>query len=328
MQSREPILSESARPSTRVIAAFACVYLFWGSTYVAIRFGVQVLPPFVLASARFLIAGPLMLGLCAGRGMRLRQTGRDLAMLAAIGVLMLGVGNMGLVWCEQYLPSGLAALLLAVIPIYIALFEAVLPNGEGLRAKGWAGIGIGLLGMIVLFSPALGWFSPAGGAARHGRNEQLMGSLVAMLAALAWSCGSILSRHAKVATSAFVAAAWEMMFAGIFNFGVMTLSGGSFRMHWRAQAVWSVAWLVTFGSLVGYTAYIYLLDHVPVAKVSTYAYVNPVIAVVLGAVLLKERMAGIEYVGMAAILAAVYLVTSSKLKAPKRAPDEELDSLA
>lgn len=298
--------------------AFGCVYFFWGSTYVAIRFGVEVLPPFVLASMRFLIAGPLMLAICAARGMRLRQSWRDLGMLAAIGILMLGMGNMGLVWCEQYLSSGLAALLIAVIPVFVALFEAFLPNGEGLRAKGWVGIAVGFGGLVILVSPGL---------REGGHNSQLLGSAVAVFSAFAWTCGSILSRRAKVNTRAFVAAAWEMLFAGIFNFGLMWLTGGSYRTHWGTQAVLSVAWLVTFGSLVGYTAYIYLLDNVPVAKVSTYAYINPIVAVVLGALMLHERMVPIEYGGMAAILVAVYLVTSSKLKAVKMAPEEELEAI-
>ena len=302
--------------SPRVLIAFACVYFFWGSTYVAIRTGVEVLPPFVLASVRFLISGPLMLAICAARGMRLRQSWRDLAMLAAIGVLMLGIGNMGLVWAEQYLPSGLASLLIAVVPIYVALLEFFLPHGEGLRTRGWIGIAIGFAGLLILLSPGL-----REGA--HGRSEQLIGSAVAVASAFAWTCGSILSRRAKVATSAFVAAAWEMVFAGLFNLGLALLTHTSFHVQWNRQAVLSIAWLVTFGSLVGYTAYIYLLDRVPVAKVSTYAYINPIVAVILGALVLHERMVPIEYFGMAAILVAVYLVTSSKLKSsPVTAADE------
>ena len=312
-------MSSTSKFSTRILVAFGCVYFFWGSTYVAIRFGVEVLPPFVLASVRFLIAGPLMLALCAARGMRLRQSGRDLAMLAAIGILMLGVGNMGLVWCEQYLSSGLAALLIAVVPVFVALFEAFLPNGEGLRTKGWIGIAVGFCGLVILLWPGL---------REGGHSRQLMGSAVAVLSAFAWTCGSILSRRAKVKTSAFVAAAWEMMFAGVFNFGMMWVTGGTYRTHWDLQAVVSIAWLVTFGSLVGYSAYIYLLDHVPVAKVATYAYINPIVAVVLGALLLHERMVPIEYAGMAAILVAVYLVTSSKLKTATVAPEEELEAIA
>jgi drug/metabolite transporter (DMT)-like permease len=306
--------------SPQVILAFACVYLFWGSTYVAIRFGVQVLSPYVLASSRFLIAGPLMLALCAARGMNLRQSWRDLGLLAVMGVLMLGLGNMGLVWCEQFLPSGLSALLFAVIPLFIAIFEVFLPNGEGLRAKGWLGIAIGFLGLVILLLPGI----REGLSLQPGQHStQIIGSAVAIFAAFTWTCGSILSRRTRLNTHAFVAAAWQMLFAGIFNFFLMLAAGGTYRVAWPPQALWSIAWLITFGSLVGYTAYIYLLDNVPVAKVSTYAYINPIVAVILGAIFLHERMVPIEYAGMAAILVAVYLVTSSKLSpAPKPEPIE------
>jgi drug/metabolite transporter (DMT)-like permease len=284
----------------------------------AIRFGVQVLSPWVLGCVRFLIAGPLMLALCAARGLRVRQASwRDLAMLAAIGVLMLGVGNMALVWCEQYLPSGLAALLIAVVPLFVALFEAVLPHGEGLRTRGWLGIAVGFLGLLILVSPGLL-------ESRHGRSAQLLGSAVAVFSAFAWCCGSILARRARIQTSAFVAAGWEMLFAGVFNLGLLIFSGQGRGTHWTAQGAWSIAWLVIFGSLVGYTAYIYLLDNVPVAKVATYAYVNPIVAVVLGALFLHERLVPIEYAGMTAILIAVWLVTTSKLKSGAPAADEEL----
>lgn len=309
----------SARLSPRVIVAFACVYFFWGSTYVAIRFGVEVLSPWVLGSVRYLIAGPLMLAICAARGMKLRQSPRDFALLAVIGVLMLGMGNMGLVWSEQYLPSGLASLLIAVIPIYVALFEVFLPGGEGLRSRGWVGIAIGFAGLIVLLSPGLR-------DGLHNKGGQLIGSAVAVVSAFAWTCGSIVSRRAKLTANAFVASAWEMLFAGLFNFCLLLVAegpGGLIHTHWTPQGGWSIAWLVTFGSLVGYTAYIYLLDNVPVAKVSTYAYINPIVAVVLGAIFLGERLVGIEYVGMAAILIAVYLVTSSKLRSG--APLAELE---
>ena len=310
-------MSAPAKFSTRVLIAFACVYLFWGSTYVAIRFGVEVLSPFVLTSIRFLIAGPLMLAICAARGMKLKQTRRDFLMLAAIGVLMLGIGNVGLVWSEQYLPSGLAALLIAVIPIYVALLEAFLPGGEGLRAKGWVGIAVGFAGLILLLSPGFR-------EGIHSASGQMIGAIVAIVCAFGWVCGSILSRRAKLGVSPFVAAAWEMLFAGIFNSCLMAGFGGLRGSHFSMQAFWSVAWLVIFGSLVGYTAYIYLLEHVPVAKVSTYAYVNPIVAVILGAIFLHERLVAIEYAGMAAILIAVYLVTSSKLQSGRPVAELEL----
>ena len=220
-----------------MLAAFGCVYFFWGSTYVAMRFGVQVLPPLVLASTRYLIAGPLMLAICAARGLPLWQTKRDFTFLAAIGVLMLGLGNTGVVWCEQYLSSGLAALLLASIPLFVALFEAFLPAGEGLSAKGWTGIVIGFLGLLILVSPGL-----------HGQGGQLFATLVALGAAFAWTCGSVLARHARLATTAFVAAAWEMVFGGLFNSAMMLAAGserhvriGPRRPRGRSRGWWCSA---------------------------------------------------------------------------------------
>jgi drug/metabolite transporter (DMT)-like permease len=315
------LVMNSTQLSPRILIAFGCVYFFWGSTYVAIRYGVQVLPPFVLASVRFLIAGPLMLALCAAKGLKLWQSARDFALLAAIGILMLGLGNVSLVWCEQFLPSGLAALLLAVIPLFVALFEVFLPNGEGLRAKGWVGIAIGFAGLVVLVSPGLRDFQHEG---LHSASRQLVGSAVAIFAAFSWTCGSLLSRRARLSTPAFVAAAWEMVFAGWFNALLLLATHSYHDVHWNTQACISIAWLVTFGSIVGYTAYIYLLENVPVAKVSTYAYINPIVAVILGAIFLGERMVPIEYIGMCAIVVAVYLVTSSKLKSGRDFPKVEI----
>ncbi len=299
-------VTQPAKFSGRILIAFACVYVFWGSTYLAIRTGVQVLNPFFLVAVRFLISGPIMLGFCAWRGLRLRPSRRDLGMLALIGILILGIGNMGVVWAEQYLPSGLASLLVAVVPLYVALIEAVLPRGERLQMLGWVGVAIGFLGLLLLLLPGLR-------EGPKGHSGLFLGSAVALLSAFAWTCGSVLSRRAKLSTGPFVGAGWQMLFAGLFNVLLTLGTGGARNVHWTAQGIWSIAWLVTFGSLVGYTAYVYLLDNVPVAKVATYAYINPIVAVVLGALLLHERMVPVEYAGMAAILIAVYLVTSSKL---------------
>ncbi len=304
-------MSTPAKLAPRILIAFACVYVFWGSTYFAMRTGVQVLPPLVLAATRFLISGPLMLALCAARGLSLRLTRRDLVFLVAIGILMLGIGNAGVVFAEQHIPSGFASLLFAVIPIYVALFEAVLPNGEGLNRRGWLGIAIGFAGLLTLLSPGLREAARTHIAGSH----QVLGSVIALGSALAWSGASVLSRRARVSTPTFVAAAYEMLIAGCFDLLLLEATGGSIRhIAWNREAVLSIGWLVVFGSLVGYTAYIYLLDHVPVAKVATYAYINPIVAVLLGAVFLHERMHAIEYAGMVFILAAVYLVTSSKLQ--------------
>ncbi len=312
------MLSSASEPrprySTRVVLSFTAIYLVWGSTYLAMRYGVEVLPPFVLASTRYLIGGPLLLGICLVRGIRIRPTWRELGIEAAIGVLMLGCGNTGVIWCEQYLPSGLAALLVASVPLWAAGIEVFLPRGEGLSLKGWIGIATGLGGIVMLVWPQIRGELFSGHVARAADHRQALAVLVVLGGSFCWTLASVISRHTTVSLSSFAAAGWQLTFGSIFSTTVMAFNGGYKGSHWGVQAIASVLYLVFFGSLLTYTAYLYLLDHVPVAKVATYAYINPMIAVILGAAFLGERLARVEYFGMAAILLAVFLVTSSKLK--------------
>lgn len=299
--------TQSSSNSTRILISFICVYFFWGSTYLAIRYGLNELPPFVIASTRFLISGSILLALCAIRRVQMWPTRREFGLLAIIGVLMLGCGNSAVLWSELYLSTGLAALLVAGIPLFAALIEMFLPNGEGLPSRGWMGIIIGFMGLAFLVSPSLR-------NSFHGDSRQIIATVIILTGAFCWTSGSIISRRSTMAISGFAAAGWQMLFGGIFNTCIMLASGGYRGSHWDVEAWSSIFYLVIFGSLTGYTAYIYLLNHVAVSKVTTYAYVNPVIAVILGAIFIHERFVMVEYIGMASILLAVFLVTSSKLK--------------
>jgi drug/metabolite transporter (DMT)-like permease len=282
------------------------------------RFGVEVLPPFVLGSARYLIAAPLLLGLSAMLRLKIWPSRQEIGRLAIIGVLMLGCGNTTVIWAEQYIPSGLAALLVASIPLYAALIEVVMPRGEGLPLRGWIGVFLGFAGMVFLLWPGLR-------SGLHGDSWQIIVSLVTLGGALCWTAASVISRRSTIRISGVAAAGWQMVFGGLFNVGLMVVSGGYHGARWGMQAWGSIAYLVIFGSLITYTAYIYLLDNVAVSKVATYAFVNPVIAVILGAIFLHERFVAVEYVGMAGILLAVFLVTSSKTKSGKpTVVDEDL----
>ena len=310
--------SHSSPSQTQILLSFGCVYLFWGSTYLAMRFGVEVLPPFVLASSRFLIAGPLLLGLSAAFGMKWRPSRQELGRLALIGVLMLGCGNTSVIWAEQYIPTGLAALLVAVIPLYAALIEMVLPDGEALPRRGWIGVCLGFAGLVFLLWPELR-------SGTHGDSKQIVAAAVTLIGSLCWTAASVLSRRSINTISGFAAAGWQIVFGGLFSAMLMIATRGYHGAHWGVQAWSAVLYLVLFGSTLTYTAYIYLLDHVAVSKVATYAYVNPVIAVLLGAIFLREHFVPVEYAGMAAILAAVFLVTSSTLKTgAATAVDEDL----
>lgn len=299
--------------STRIVLAFAAVYVFWGSTYTAIRVGSAQMPALLLAGTRFLAAGALLLVWCRWRGLRLLWPPKTMLLLTLIGLLLLGGGNVGLCYAEQTVPSGLSSLGMAVIPFFVALIEMLLPGGEPLPARGWLGLALGFAGLVALLWPSL----------HHGfsGDPALLWAVIALLAAaLSWSVGSVVSRRARLPVNSFVAAAWQMLIAGAFATALGTGLGQWPRFHVNAPALWSQAYLVTCGSLLGYTAYIYLLEHVPVGKVASYAYVNPVVAVLLGIALLHERPAAIEFAGMAAIVLAVFLVNTSRVAAKDATP--------
>src|SRR6202044_3524067 len=202
--------STSSPNRGRILISFACVYLFWGGTYLAMRFGVDVLPPFVLGAARYLIAAPLLLGLCAILRLKMWPTPREFGLLAIIGVLMLGCGNTAVIWAEQYIPIGLAALLVASIPLYAALIEVILPQGEGVSLEGWIGILIGFGGMVFLVWPGL-----LNGL--HGDSRQIIASAVTLAGRLCWTAASVISRRSTIRISGLAAAGWQIVFGGLFN---------------------------------------------------------------------------------------------------------------
>jgi drug/metabolite transporter (DMT)-like permease len=282
------------------------------------RYGVEVLPPFVLASARYLIAGPIMLALSAILKLKMWPSRQEFGRLAIIGVLMLGCGNTAVMWAEQYIPIGLAALLVASIPLYAALIEMALPHGEGLPAQGWIGVGIGFVGMVFLLWPKLR-------LGLHGDSREIIAAVVTLAGTVCWTAASVISRRSTIRISGFAAAGWQIVFGGLFNLGIVVVTGGYHGAQWGMKAWGSIFYLVVFGSLITYTAYIYLLDNVAVSKVATYAYINPVIAVILGVIFLRERFVAVECVGMGATLLAVFLVTSAKMKSGKpNVVDEDL----
>jgi drug/metabolite transporter (DMT)-like permease len=300
----------ASKPATRlsIVLAFASVYFFWGSTYTAIRIGAAEMPALLLTGVRFTIAGAILLAWCRWRRMRLLFPAKTMVMLAIIGLLLLGCGNLGLVFAEETLPSGLSSLILAVTPLYVALIEMFLPGGEPVPRRGWLGMVIGFAGLTALLWPSL----------RMGLagNHSVLVAIVALLAgALVWTVGSILSRRTKLPVNSFVAASWQMLFAGIFNTMLGSLGGQWPQFHLNRAAIGSLAWLITGGSLLGYTGFIYLLEHVPVAKVASYSYVNPMVAVLLGVLILRERPEAAEFVGMGGVVIAVFLLTTAQMKA-------------
>ncbi|MFZ1130124.1 MAG: EamA family transporter [Terriglobales bacterium] len=303
----------------KVILAFGLVYVFWGSTYLGIGIAVEQIPPGAMCAARFLIAGTVMLAYCALSGHRIRFSMLQLSRLAAVGILLLMGGNLTLSYAERIVPTGLAALLIAVSPLWFLVLDSLLLGDHHISQRGKIGLAIGIVGVVVLIWPDL---RPSVGQAHALGHRELWWSLALQLGSLSWAFGSVLSKKWQTAAAdPFSAIAWQVTFAGIANLIFALLVEKPASVHWTFRGVGAILYLVVFGSWIGYTAYIWLLQHVPTSKVSTYAYVNPVVAVFLGWLVLHERIDRYILMGSAIIVASVVLVTSAKVSTRTVAED-------
>jgi drug/metabolite transporter (DMT)-like permease len=274
----------SARPSQFVLAFnFGLVYLFWGSTYLAIDIAIEHIPPALMCGTRFTIAGAIMLLYCLARGQSIRYNARELLQFAVVGTLLLMGGNLTLAYAERYTPSGLAALLLAITPLWFLVLDSLLIGHHRIDGRGLAGLALGFSGTIVLIWPQL----TASGAL--GRKE-LWWSIALIGGSLSWALGSVLAKKWKSGPPTFAATAWQVLFAGLANFVLALLDRDFARAVWTFRGIAAIAYLVICGSIIGYTAYIYILAHAHTSKVSTYAYVNPIVAVFLGWLVLHEKI--------------------------------------
>ena len=302
--------------SWSVILAFGLVYFFWGSTYLAIDIAVERIPPPVVCGIRFLIAGVFMLAFCGFKGRKIAYSSVQLGQMAVVGILLLVGGNLTLAYSETHLSSGLAALIVAIIPLWFLVLDSLLIGDHEISAQGIAGLVLGLVGMAVLLWPDLTATTSFG-------RSQLWASLELLGGAFSWALGSVLAKKWKSAdVDPFSATAWQMTFAGVANL-VIALSFRDFsRAVWTPRGTGAVVYLIIFGSWVGYTAYIWLLGHAPTSKISTYAYVNPIVAVFLGWLVLHERVDKYILAGSAIIIASVVAVTSAKVSSRKPAVSE------
>ncbi|HEV2962105.1 MAG TPA: EamA family transporter [Candidatus Angelobacter sp.] len=294
----------------RVITAFTLLSTLWGGTYLAMRVAVEHMAPYTLASVRYMISGPIMLAACALAGQKIRLNRQDALRLLAIGALLLSVGNIGVIWAEEYLPSGLTALLVAVLPIWMAIIEAWIFKGRRIPPLGMAGLALGIAGIFVLLWPKLS------SGTRFGHAE-LIGVVILLTGSFGWAYGSVLSSRWTLSIGVFAAIAWQMTLGGLVDTVVALGTGGFHHVEWTFKVVLAIAYLVICGSWIGFTCYIWLLEHVAAPKVGTYAYVNPVVAVVLGWLFLDEKVDGYMFAGTAIILAAVAMVNLSKLRMMK-----------
>lgn len=300
----------------RLIAAFAAVYIIWGSTYLAIRFAVETLPPLLMAGARFFIAGIILLAWSRLSAPNTRPTRLDWKTGLISGLLLLLGGNGGVVWAEQRVPSGIAALLVAVVPLWMVLLDWMRPEGRRPAWLVFVGLGLGLVGLAMLVGP-----DSFNG---HG-DVSISGAIILVLASLSWAAGSLYTKHAPRASSGLNGAATQMI-AGGLALGVAGVFAGELGhmdlAHASSRSILGFLYLVSFGSLVGFTAYVYLLAHTTAAKAATYAYVNPVVAVLLGWALANEPVTTRTLLAAAVILAGVAIITAARDR-DVNVPEEE-----
>jgi len=291
----------------RVATAFAAVYLLWGSTYLAIRFAIESLPPFWMAATRFLVAGAILYAWARWRGepAPLRLHWRSALIVG--GLLLLG-GNGGVVWAEQRVPSGLAALLVGTVPLWMVMLDGAGRGWKRPPVQVLAGVAIGLLGVALLVGP---------GRFAGGHRVDPVGAAVLIVASLSWTAGSLYSRRAPLPSSPLLGTAMEMLGGGACLAIAGLVAGEWQRLDLAAaspRSLLAVGYLVVFGSLVGFTAYVWLLKVSTPPLVATYAYVNPVVAVFLGWAFAGEPVTGRTLVAAAVIVGAVMLITTYRAK--------------
>jgi drug/metabolite transporter (DMT)-like permease len=286
------------RENFRAYLAWVAICLIWGTTYLAIRIGVRDFPPVLFAGLRWLIAGPILIIILKLRGYEL-PTLKDLKHLAVVGILLLGFGNGLVVFAEQWVPSGLTALLLATDPLWIVGIESLLPSGPRLNLKIVVGVLLGLAGVTLIFGSNLSAIL---------NTQYLIGILGLMLCVFCWSFGTLYSKYKKVSVHPLMGAAVEMAVAGIGLSLLGLIIGESPYLHLTQNGVFSFLYLLVFGSFIAYGSYIYAVANLPVSFVSTYAYVNPVIALFLGWLILDEKLNYTILIGAIIILIGVYIV--------------------
>lgn len=304
---RQQAGARAARPAARIWLALGTVYILWGSTYLGIKYAIDTIPPILMGSVRFIIAGGVLylLAIRTGdtRGDRLGSPQWIAALV--IGGLMLVGGNGGVILAEQYAPTGVVALLVATAPLWMAVIDRVV-FGRRLPALVIVGLVVGFGGVAFLIG------SPGAG------HINLFGAALALAAPLCWATGSVFTRHVKLPSRPLVAAAMEMLWAGLL-FGIASILTGELgRVHWQHVSTTSIVallYLIVFGSLIGFSAYVWLLRSAPLSLVSTYAYVNPVVAVVLGAIFVGEAITARLVIAGGIIIAAVALIVVARSRA-------------
>lgn len=294
----------TAAVQRRAWAAWAAVCLIWGTTYLVIKIALETIPPFLMGGIRYLIGGTIL-----GLWLIARREGlppvREWGRLALLGFLMIALGNGGVVWAEQYLASGLTAVVIATSPFWMVAIDALFPGADRLALRQWGGLFIGFCGIVLLMWPELS----LGGATGRGT---VLGILALQIACAGWAVASAYTRRHALSRNVLGVAAVQMFFGGLF----MTLAGigtGEWpHLTFSERTLWALVYLTLAGSVIAFAAYSYALRHLPIASVSLYTYVNPVIAVALGTVLLGEPFRASMLVAAAVIVVGMLVVRPAR----------------
>jgi drug/metabolite transporter (DMT)-like permease len=313
-EGKKPLLDRSS--ASLIILGFAAVYLLWGGTFYAMKLGVESFPPLIMAGMRHLAVGLMLYPLLRWRT-RIRPTAEQWKTAAISGVLLLCVGNGGVCWAEQTVPSGIAALLVATVTLWMVIVDWLRPGGFRPSARIMTGIVLGFAGMVVLVGPA-----------RLGQSGRVdpVGAGVLVVASLAWACGSLYSKHGALPSSPMLGVAMQGLCGGAALWIAAIFNGELGKFHPIAASARSwlaVGYLFLFGSCIGFTAYLYILKKSTAARVATYAFVNPIVALLIGWLFGGEGMSSRTMLAAAVILTAVILV----ITAPHRNPREAEDAL-
>lgn len=293
----------SSGKEKKAVLAYLAVCIIWGSTYLAIRIGVTVMPPLLFAGIRFVIAGLILIVFSKITKKKFPENKMDIMRQVIVGLLLLLGGNGLVVIAEQWVASNMAALILAISPLFMALIELFIPNSPRIDWKGWIGLFVGFFGVALLV-----------GNGQGGDAINLGAMLLLITAAFLWACGSIYSKSFKDSGDMLPNIGFQMLGGGLGQLFFGFLMGEAAKFVFPLQAMGAMLYLIIFGSILGYTSYLYLLRVWPAAKAGTYAYINPVVAVILGFTILGEKVNGTMLISTTVILLGVFLVQTSKTK--------------
>jgi drug/metabolite transporter (DMT)-like permease len=283
--------------------AWAAVCFFWGTTYLAIRVGLESFPPTLFAGLRFIVAGVVLFFVMSRQRNARLPIGREWFDLGVVGLMLLGVGNGAVVWAEQWVSSGMAALLVATSPFWAAVLARIEGDGERVGLRGLMGMAVGFGGLAMLVGPQLF------GAELNGK--YLLGILIIQVGCFFWQAGSVYAKRRPTGVSPLMASSVQMLWAGLILTLAGTLIGEWGAMRFSGRSAGALLYLVVFGSIVAYSAYMYAIQKLPLPLVSTYSYVNPIVALVLGWLVLSEPLGWREGGAALVILLGVALVKTS-----------------